>query len=270
MVATKRHDGRAGNELRPLASEQGALFRADGSARMAHGGSAVLAAVYGPGQAKSRRSEQPARATLDVCFKLEKGVLSASPCVCVKHAHRNRKELGADGFYDMAASKEKEYEQVIRQTFEPVVVTENFPRAVISIVVQVVEDNGSISSPTEPLCRYAYLPVDVDVYGCDLLNCRAPLVSRHQCREPRAAGRRRAHDVSRDVRHVWSAAGRHTLPRPVPSRRGGASRQRATVGGVPIANAVDTAQLSTSLVTTACSSTSDGVLTSLTNGALSV
>lgn len=35
---------------------------------------------------------------------------------------------------------------MIRQTFEPVVVTENFPRAVISIVVQVIEDDGSISS----------------------------------------------------------------------------------------------------------------------------
>lgn len=77
MVALKkRHDGRAGNELRPFASDQGALFRADGSARMAHGNSSVLAAVYGPGQAKSRRSEHIERASLDVCFKLEKGMLS--------------------------------------------------------------------------------------------------------------------------------------------------------------------------------------------------
>lgn len=77
MVALKkRHDGRAGNELRPFASDQGALFRADGSARMAHGNSSVLAAVYGPGQAKNRRSEHIERASLDVCFKLEKGMLS--------------------------------------------------------------------------------------------------------------------------------------------------------------------------------------------------
>lgn len=44
------------------------------------------------------------------------------------------------------ASKEKEYEQIIRQTFEPVIMAENFPRAVISIVVQVIEDNGSLLS----------------------------------------------------------------------------------------------------------------------------
>ena len=44
-------------------------------------------------------------------------------------------------------SKEKEYEQIIRETFAPVVLTKNFPRAVISIVVQVIQDNGSISFP---------------------------------------------------------------------------------------------------------------------------
>ncbi|RLN71069.1 hypothetical protein BBJ29_006799, partial [Phytophthora kernoviae] len=34
----------------------------------------------------------------------------------------------------VAASKEKEYEQIIRETFTPIVLTDNFPRAVISIV----------------------------------------------------------------------------------------------------------------------------------------
>ena len=79
MVATipqQRQDGRAGNELRPFACEQGALFRADGSARMSHGRTTVLAAVHGPGQARNWRSEKTDKATLDVCFKLEKGVTS--------------------------------------------------------------------------------------------------------------------------------------------------------------------------------------------------
>lgn len=76
MAALKRGDGRAGNELRSFASDQGALFRADGSARMSHGNSTVLAAVYGPGQAKHRRQEHISRVTLDVCLKLEKGLTS--------------------------------------------------------------------------------------------------------------------------------------------------------------------------------------------------
>ncbi|KAL4158214.1 hypothetical protein PRNP1_003993 [Phytophthora ramorum] len=120
MVATtpKRLDGRAGNELRPFASEQGALFRADGSARMSHGSSTVLAAVYGPGQARNWRGEKTDRATLDVCFKLEKGIMT---------------------------SKEKEYEQVIRETFTPIVLTDCFPRAVISIVCVVAINAVSLA-----------------------------------------------------------------------------------------------------------------------------
>ncbi|KAL7694873.1 putative ribosomal protein S5 domain 2-type [Plasmopara halstedii] len=122
-----RRDGRAENELRPFASEQGALFRADGSARMSHGGSTVVAAVYGPGQARNWRAEKADMATLDVCFKLEKGI---------------------------STSKEKEYEQIIRETFAPIVLTDMFPRAIISIVVQVLEDDGSISLRLDIFCLF--------------------------------------------------------------------------------------------------------------------
>ncbi|KAF1334253.1 Exosome complex exonuclease rrp46, partial [Globisporangium splendens] len=151
VTLAKRHDGRAGNELRPFASDQGALFRADGSARMSHGNSTVLAAVYGPGQAKSRRNEHIEKATLDVCFKLEKGQLT---------------------------SKEKEYEQIIRQTFEPVIVADDFPRAVISIVVQVIEDNGSISSFASHLCAYIRIAcVSINAVSLALLDAGVPMLS---------------------------------------------------------------------------------------------
>jgi ribonuclease PH len=73
----RRLDGRLANEIRSFASEQGGLFRADGSARMSHGNTAVLVAVYGPGTAKARRMEQSDKAVIDVCFKLEKGLTSA-------------------------------------------------------------------------------------------------------------------------------------------------------------------------------------------------
>ncbi|CAH0520875.1 unnamed protein product [Peronospora belbahrii] len=65
MIRQQRLDGRVGNELRPFACEQGALFRADGSARMSHGSSTVLAAVHGPGQARNWRNEKTDKATLD-------------------------------------------------------------------------------------------------------------------------------------------------------------------------------------------------------------
>ncbi|POM58994.1 Exoribonuclease, phosphorolytic 1 domain containing hypothetical protein [Phytophthora palmivora] len=144
----QRQDGRAGNELRPFASEQGALFRADGSARMSHGSSTVLAAVYGPGQSRNWRAEKTDKATLDVCFKLEKGIMT---------------------------SKEKEYEQIIRETFTPVVLTENFPRAVISIVVQVIEDNGSISS--QLFLLHHLLAVAINAVSLALMDAGVPMVS---------------------------------------------------------------------------------------------
>ncbi|KAG2903876.1 hypothetical protein PC116_g14872 [Phytophthora cactorum] len=218
MVATtlQRQDGRAGNELRPFASEQGALFRADGSARMSHGSSTVLAAVYGPGQARNWRSEKTDKATLDVCFKLEKGIMT---------------------------SKEKEYEQIIRETFMPVVLTDSFPRAVISIVVQVIEDNGSISFPLFDYC-YIFLnlwigdfvvwcqyllAVAINAVSLALMDAGVPMVS----------------VVTATSCSIFDDGNLYLDPT-------SAEEEEAA-----------------SWVTTARSSTSDGVLTCITNGLLS-
>ncbi|KAF1773833.1 hypothetical protein PC111_g11762 [Phytophthora cactorum] len=186
MVATtlQRQDGRAGNELRPFASEQGALFRADGSARMSHGSSTVLAAVYGPGQARNWRSEKTDKATLDVCFKLEKGIMT---------------------------SKEKEYEQIIRETFMPVVLTDSFPRAVISIVVQYL------------------LAVAINAVSLALMDAGVPMVS----------------VVTATSCSIFDDGNLYLDPT-------SAEEEEAA-----------------SWVTTARSSTSDGVLTCITNGLLS-
>lgn len=71
--------------------------------------------------------------------------------------------FGADRL--CAASKEKEYEQIIRQTFAPAVLLESFPRAVISIVVQVIEDNGSV------------LSVAINAVALALMDAGIPMVS---------------------------------------------------------------------------------------------
>ncbi|KAE9002465.1 hypothetical protein PR001_g18247 [Phytophthora rubi] len=203
MVATtlQRQDGRAGNELRPFASEQGALFRADGSARMSHGSSTVLAAVYGPGQARNWRAEKTDKATLDVCFKLEKGIMT---------------------------SKEKEYEQIIRETFTPVMVTDSFPRAVISIVVQVIEDNGSISFPLIFCACVHLLAVAINAVSLALMDAGVPMLS------------------------VVTATSCGTFQ-----------------DGNLYLDPSSTEEEAVSWVTTARSSTNDGVLTCITNGLLS-
>jgi len=128
----RREDGRLVQEIRPLACEQGLLNRADGSARFCHGTTAVLVSVHGPAQAKLRRQEKVNQANIEVTFKAEKG---------------------------MATARDKEYETIVKQTFEPIVMVEKYPRAVISITVQVIEDDGSISF--SPLLIYF-------LYNCDL------------------------------------------------------------------------------------------------------
>jgi hypothetical protein len=62
---------------RPLLSERAVLDRADGSAKWAQEGSAVLAAVHGPHQAGQRR-EDAERAVVEVLVKPRNGMAGAA------------------------------------------------------------------------------------------------------------------------------------------------------------------------------------------------
>ncbi len=126
-MATRR-DGRKANQIRPLAAEQGILNRADGSARFVQGNTSVLAAVYGPAPAKTMRLERAEGATVDVNFKPESGV--ASPA-------------------------DSEREALLRRSLEEVVLRSRYPRAVVSVVIQ-VRDGGADAVPPRGrscLCR---------------------------------------------------------------------------------------------------------------------
>ena len=109
-LATTRRDGRKANQIRPLAAEQGILNRADGSARFVQGNTSVLAAVYGPAPAKSARLERADGATVDVNFKPESGITTPA---------------------------DAEREALLRRSLEEVVLRARYPRAVVSVVIQV-------------------------------------------------------------------------------------------------------------------------------------
>lgn len=109
-LPTTRRDGRKANQIRPLAAEQGILNRADGSARFVQGNTSVLAAVYGPAPAKSARLERADGATVDVNFKPESGVPTPA---------------------------DAEREALLRRSLEEVVLRSRYPRAVVSVVIQV-------------------------------------------------------------------------------------------------------------------------------------
>lgn len=95
--------------------ERGELKRADGSARYSQGRTSVLVAVFGPCEVKKRREELD-RATLEVIVRPPGGPPRA---------------------------REREMEGLLHGLFTPLVVGALHPRAAISIVVQLVEDDGS-------------------------------------------------------------------------------------------------------------------------------
>mmetsp|Transcript_3430 Transcript_3430/g.12366 ORF Transcript_3430/g.12366 Transcript_3430/m.12366 type:complete len:245 (+) Transcript_3430:137-871(+) len=111
-----RAGGRAGKAIRSLACERGLLNRADGSARWQQDRSAVLAAVYGP-KGIGSNAEDVEKAVVDVSLRPTTGV---------------------------PGPREKELADVVRRTVEGALLLSLHPRTGISIIVQVIEDDGSI------------------------------------------------------------------------------------------------------------------------------
>ncbi|CAM9496886.1 unnamed protein product [Pylaiella littoralis] len=138
VLGTTRRDGRTANQIRPLAAEQGILNRADGSARFVQGNTSVLAAVYGPAPAKSVRMERADGATVDVNFKSENGTITPS------HAER---------------------EVLLRRSLEEVVLRSRYPRAVVSVVIQVIVDDGAVLSAALNAATMALLNAGVEMTG---------------------------------------------------------------------------------------------------------
>jgi ribonuclease PH len=102
----------------PLLCERSLLQRADGSAKWVQDGSAVLAAVSGPAAAGPRR-ENSERAVVEVVFK---------PCS------------------GLAGSREREWEEVLRETVGGVLLAALHPRTLVTVVVQVLQADGALLS----------------------------------------------------------------------------------------------------------------------------
>ncbi|XP_010541255.1 PREDICTED: exosome complex exonuclease RRP46 homolog [Tarenaya hassleriana] len=111
-----REDGRAPNQLRPLACSRNILHRAHGSASWSQGDTKVLVAVYGP-KAGTKRNENPEKACFEVIWKPKTG------------------QIG---------KVEREYEMVLKKTLQSICVLTVNPNTTTSVIVQVVHDDGSL------------------------------------------------------------------------------------------------------------------------------
>ncbi len=120
----KRLDGRGPKDLRPLKIEAGVLNEAEGSAYVEWGANKVIAGVYGPRECIPRHLSDPYKARLKIRYAM-------SP-FCSKGEHSrsgpNRRSI--------------EISKVIREAFEPVVLTALFPKSQIEVYVEVLQAEG--------------------------------------------------------------------------------------------------------------------------------
>lgn len=118
-----RTDGRRADELRPIKIDVGTLENANGSAYIEQGKCKILAAVYGPHEAHPRHLTQPDRAILRCRYHMAPFSVPER-----KSPAPSRREI--------------ELSKVIRESLEPVVMTELFPRTMIDIFIEVLQADG--------------------------------------------------------------------------------------------------------------------------------
>mmetsp|Transcript_12802 Transcript_12802/g.19385 ORF Transcript_12802/g.19385 Transcript_12802/m.19385 type:complete len:253 (+) Transcript_12802:143-901(+) len=120
----QRPDGRTYATLRPLSSSLSMLTRADGSAKFSCGQTSILAAVFGPIAPRIEAHAHMSRAKISV-------VISKRSCL----THNNTGNV-------------QEMEFFIANALSACIMTEQYPRTIIEVVVEVLKGDGSILSAT--------------------------------------------------------------------------------------------------------------------------
>ena len=127
----RRPDGRiGGGSLRPLAAEVSCLKRSDGSAKFSSGSTQILAAVYGPAAPRVPSRERVREAVIGVVFKF--GTKAAATADNTTNVHPG---YGAN---------EREIERFIGDSLMACIETDQYPRTVIEVVIQVIKSDGSL------------------------------------------------------------------------------------------------------------------------------
>ena len=118
-----RADGRKLDQLRPIKLEVGTLDKADGSAYIEQGKNKILVAVYGPREAHPKHIALPDRAVIRCRYHMA--------------------PFSVDERKNPAPSRrEHELSKVIRESLEPVVLTDLYPRTVIDLFVEILQSDG--------------------------------------------------------------------------------------------------------------------------------
>lgn len=118
-----RLDGRKADELRPIKLEVGVLSNADGSAYIEHGKNKILAAVFGPREMHPKHLSLPDRMVIRCRYHM------------APFSVQERKSPAP-------SRREVELSKVIRESLEPSVFVDLYPRTGIDVFVEVLQADG--------------------------------------------------------------------------------------------------------------------------------
>lgn len=124
LTGGKRIDGRGAGDIRPIKIESRVLNDADGSAYIEWGKNKILAGVYGPRECIPRHDQSLYRAVVRCRYNMA--------------PFSGMEEHGRSG----PNRRSKELSKVIREAFENVIISENFPKTQIDIFVEVLQSDG--------------------------------------------------------------------------------------------------------------------------------
>jgi exosome complex component RRP41 len=118
-----RLDGRKSDELRPVKVQVGVISKADGSAYIEHGKNKILAGVYGPREVHPKHLALPDRTVLKCRYHM------------APFSVQERKSPAP-------SRREIELSKVIRESLEPAIFMEYYPRTMIDIFIEVLQADG--------------------------------------------------------------------------------------------------------------------------------
>lgn len=118
-----RLDGRKLDELRPVKLEVGVISNADGSAYIEHGKNKILVGVYGPREVHPKHLALPDRTVLKCRYHM------------APFSVQERKSPAP-------SRREIELSKVIRESLEPAIFMEYYPRTMIDVFIEVLQADG--------------------------------------------------------------------------------------------------------------------------------
>ncbi len=122
-MSKKREDGRAPDEMRPIKMEVGVIKNADGSARVSMGKTVAIAAAYGPRELHPRHLQKGDKARLKCIYSM---------------APFSTKERVRPG----PSRRSSEISKVTRESLEPALFLENFPKASVEVYILIEQANA--------------------------------------------------------------------------------------------------------------------------------